>query len=387
MVTIMGNGMGAYSFSHLNIDTTAYDTIVCDVRFEASGTNILKLPFSQAKDYILSHYEAENILYIVTGSPLFFSAGTLLAKALPPLHVKLVDNTSSKAYLLCALGIGEAEVESLSLHGREHLDLAAFLRKPYTFVLCDAFTCKRLKEALRFLDANDIHISIGYKLGYEDECICPLNLWENEEERFDLKAPYVLLIQRLFEPKNGLSNDESFATERGMITKYYKRHLSLQNLELCPNHLLWDVGAGSGSCGIEAYTRYKARVVFFEKNPERIAHITHNLRTHKVVDALLVEGEAHTKFESLKENPHRIFIGGGGMEVIATLPYLYTRLQKEGILLINAISLKHLSHMLNTLNDARIAYEVFSLSLTTYKGTLDLIEPQRQLFQIKVVKA
>ncbi len=40
-----------------------------------------------------------------------------------------------------------------------------------------------------------------------------------------------------------------------MITKKYKRHLSLQNLDLEPNQLLWDIGAGSGSCGIGVYKR------------------------------------------------------------------------------------------------------------------------------------
>ena len=55
-------------------------------------------------------------------------------------------------------------------------------------------------------------------------------------------------------------------------------------------------------------------------------------------------------------------------------------------MLINAITLKHLSLMINTLNENNIEYEIFSLSLTNYKGKLDLVEPERQLFQIKVLK-
>ena len=55
-------------------------------------------------------------------------------------------------------------------------------------------------------------------------------------------------------------------------------------------------------------------------------------------------------------------------------------------MLINAITLKHLSLMINILNEYKIKYEVFSLSLTNYKGNLDLVEPERQLFQIKIIK-
>ena len=40
----------------------------------------------------------------------------------------------------------------------------------------------------------------------------------------------------------------------------------------------------------------------------------------------------------------------------------------------------------NILNDAKIVYEVYSLSLTCYKGDLGLVEPERQLFQIKIKK-
>jgi len=42
--------------------------------------------------------------------------------------------------------------------------------------------------------------------------------------------------------------------------------------------------------------------------------------------------------------------------------------------------------MVTVLDSAEIPYEVISLSLTTYKGNLKLVEPERQLFQIKVRK-
>ncbi len=41
---------------------------------------------------------------------------------------------------------------------------------------------------------------------------------------------------------------------------------------------------------------------------------------------------------------------------------------------------------INILNENNIEYETHSISLTTYKGKLDLVEPERQLFQIKAYK-
>jgi len=243
-----------------------------------------------------------------------------------------------------------------------------------------------MQKAMKYLKPSDTEVTIGYKLGYEDEMIEKIDIFNFDENKFDLQQPFVLLIEKLFESKNGLSSDSDFDTERGMITKKYKRHLTLQNLDLEPNQLLWDIGAGSGSCGIEAFARYKTNTIFFEKNLERVKHIKANLTNHQVLNCELYVGEAQEIYPTLEENPQRIFVGGGGEKVIATLPYLYERLDENGIMLINAITLKHLSQMIEVLNTAKIEYSTHSISLTTYKGKLDLVEPERQLFQIKVCK-
>lgn len=386
MITITGNGMGDYNFDNLTISINDFDKIICDKNFMESGENILKLGFKEAKSYILENYNKENILYVVTGSPLFFSAGILIAKKLPRDKVKIINNTSSKTYLLEQLMISETEVETISLHGRERIDLSKFLTNRYTFILCDVFTIDKIKEAIKYLNPNEIEVTIGYKLGYKDEVIEQVNIFDFSTKAFDQTQPFVLLIKRCFTPKSVMSLDSEFETERGMITKQYKRHLSLQNLDLEPNMILWDVGAGSGSCGIEAYKRYRVKTVFFEKQSLRNEYIKNNLTTHYVCDTHLLEGNAEELFESVKENPNRIFVGGGGEKVIARLPYLYKRLSEYGVMLINAITLKNLTQMITVLNEAKIEYKVISLSLTTYKGKLDLIEPERQLFQIKVLK-
>ncbi len=386
MVTIVGNGMGAYTLQNLPVKLEAFDTIVCDKNFEEDGAHIRKLGYKEAKAYLLSHYDTQNILYVVTGSPLFYSAGILLAKALPKKQVRIIDNTSSLSYLLAAMHLSVQETGVFSLHGRKSCDLTQLLTHPYTFILCDNQSVARLQQVFADLPADAIEVTIGYKLGYADEAIQTMPL-DAIEQHFDLNAPYVLLIKRCFTPPSAMSKDDAFATERGMITKHYKRHLSLQRLNLLPNQLLWDVGAGSGSCAIEAYKRYKVRTILFEKQPQRCAFIKENLASHYVCDATLLEGDAALMFESCQEDPDRIFVGGGGSSVIAKLPYLYERLAAEGVMLINAITLKNLTQMIAVLSDAKIAYEVISLSLTTYKGSLDLVEPERQLFQIKVVKA
>mgnify|MGYP000869490190 FL=1 len=385
MVTIIGKGMGDYDFSNIKLDLNSYDVIVCDKNFKEEASNIFKFSYKEAKDYLLEHASKQNILYVVTGSPLFYSAATILAQKLPKGEVKIINNTSSKSYLLAKLMIDETKVGVISLHGRDKVDLTQFLNQKYTFVVCDERSAKRLFFAMQYFEKDAISTTIGYKLGYKDEKIEEVNLFDLASS-YDLRQPYVLLIQRNFESNSGLNDDIEFETERGMITKKYKRHLSLQNLDLEPNQLLWDIGAGSGSCGIEAYNRYKVKTLYFEKNLTRVAFILKNLEKHHVVDSKLHVGEACDFFEGCEETPQRIFVGGGGENVIAKLPYLYERLDDNGVMLINAITLKNLSQMITVLNEANIEFQTHSISLTTYKGKLDLVEPERQLFQLKVYK-
>ena len=78
MVTIIGNGMGDYTFDNLrnkDIDLSSFDKIICDRNFAESGENIVKGGYKIAREYVLENYEKENILYVVTGSPFFYSAG------------------------------------------------------------------------------------------------------------------------------------------------------------------------------------------------------------------------------------------------------------------------------------------------------------------------
>jgi precorrin-6Y C5,15-methyltransferase (decarboxylating) len=389
MVTIIGNGMGDYTFENLknkDINLSSFDKIICDKNFIEVGEKIVKGGFKIAREYILENYEKENILYVVTGSPFFYSAGILVAKQLPENQVKIINNTSSKVYMQEKLFINDTDIDTFSLHGRPNIDLTKFLTNKYTFLVCDKLTIDKMQKAIKFLKPSDIQVTIGYKLGYIDEVVEQIDINNFDENKFDLEQPFVLLIEKLFVSKNGLSDDCDFDTERGMITKKYKRHLTLQNLDLEPNQLLWDIGAGSGSCGIEAFARYRTNTIFFEKNEERVKHIRTNLTNHQVLNCELYVGEAQEIYPTLEQNPQRIFVGGGGEKVIDTLPYLYERLDTNGVMIINAITLKHLSQMINVLNDAKIEFTTHSISLTTYKGKLDLVEPERQLFQLKVIK-
>jgi len=385
MVTIVGSGMGEYDFSNIHLDFSKFDMIFCDKNYKTDLPNVTKGGFKLVKEAILENLDKE-ILYVVSGSPTFFSGGLLIVNVLKKRNIpfKMIDNTSSLSYMLSHEGISLIKTGIISLHGKTDVDLEQFLTKEYTFVICDEQTPKIIADIIRYLDEDDITIVVGERFGYKDESFTRLTL--SEILNNPPKMPYTLLIKRNFTPLENISAEDTIEHENGMITKSYKRHISLQNLELQPNMLLWDIGAGSGSVSIDAYKRYKVKTILFEKNLKRSAMIKNSLKKHKVVDTKLYEGEASELYKQEKSTPQRIFVGGGGDKVISELDYLYERLADGGIMVANFVTLQHLTTAITTLKNAEIPFDVKSVSLTTYKMSLLMPEPERVMHQIIVKK-
>ncbi len=385
MVTIAGSGMGAYNFNNITIDFSKFDMIFCDKNYETNLENVTKGGFKVVKEAILENLDKE-ILYIVSGSPTFFSGAILILNVLKRegIAFKIIDNTSSLNYMLAHEGVSLVKTGIVTLHGKSGVDLESFLTKEYTFIICDDSTPQLLSDAMAHLSEDDVSITLGEQFGYQDESFSEVTLVDMLVN--PPKMPYSLLIKRDYNPLPNISSEDTIEHENGMITKSYKRHISLQNLELQPNMLLWDVGAGSGSVSIDGYKRYKIRSVLFEKNLKRSAMIKNSLKKHKIIDAKLYEGEASELYKEEISRPERIFVGGGGTKVIAELDYLYERLAEGGIMVANFVTLTNLTQAITVLKEAAIAFEIKSVSLTTYKMSLLMPEPERVMHQIIIKK-
>ena len=58
MLTIVGNGMGDYTFDNLSVKIEDFDVVVCDKNFKEEGKYILKLSYNRRqKELILKHLQ------------------------------------------------------------------------------------------------------------------------------------------------------------------------------------------------------------------------------------------------------------------------------------------------------------------------------------------
>ena len=108
---------------------------------------------------------------------------------------------------------------------------------------------------------------------------------------------------------------DDFAHRRGMITKPEVRSVVLGRLDLPERGVLWDVGAGSGSVGIEAALAAPGlRVVAVERDPVAAATVVANAAALGAV-VEVVAGAALDVLDDLPA-PDRVFVGGGGVDVL-----------------------------------------------------------------------
>ncbi|WP_260438338.1 precorrin-6Y C5,15-methyltransferase (decarboxylating) subunit CbiT, partial [Pseudomonas aeruginosa] len=132
--------------------------------------------------------------------------------------------------------------------------------------------------------------------------------------------------------------DEAYRHD-GQLTKRDVRAVTLARLAPCPGELLWDVGAGCGSIGIEWMRAHPScRAIAIEANDERQEHIRHNRDALGVPTLHLVAGSAPEALLELPE-PDAIFIGGG-VTAEGVLETCWERLRPGGRLLANAVTLQ-----------------------------------------------
>ena len=115
--------------------------------------------------------------------------------------------------------------------------------------------------------------------------------------------------------------------------------MTLGRLAPAPGELLWDVGAGSGSIGIEWMRAHPScQAIAIEAHAERQRFIEHNRDTLGVPGLQLVAGRAPAALAGLAA-PDAIFIGGGATAP-GVLDACWASLKPGGRLGANAVTLQ-----------------------------------------------
>jgi precorrin-6Y C5,15-methyltransferase (decarboxylating) len=132
--------------------------------------------------------------------------------------------------------------------------------------------------------------------------------------------------------------DEAFEHD-GQITKREIRAVTLSSLAPRQGELLWDVGCGSGSVGIEWMLRHPAnRAIAIEANAERAARAARNAASLGVPALRVVTGSAPSALADLPP-PDAVLIGGGAQDA-GVLDTAWDALKPGGRIVVNGVTVE-----------------------------------------------
>jgi len=179
--------------------------------------------------------------------------------------------------------------------------------------------------------------------------------------------------------------DDALFEHDGQITKRDIRALTLAALAPRRKELLWDIGAGSGSIGIEwMLADPSLRAITIESQPDRAARIARNAQNFGVPDLQIIEGKAPDALAGL-EPPHAIFVGGGGSDA-GVMDAALSALRPDGRLVANAVTLEMEQVLVGLHADHGGALTRIAVSLAEPLGSMTGWRPAMPITQWRWVK-
>ncbi|MFJ3584620.1 precorrin-6y C5,15-methyltransferase (decarboxylating) subunit CbiE [Streptomyces sp. NPDC090127] len=301
-------------------------------------------PLRPAVPGLLAAHEGRAVAVLASGDPTFYGIGRTLAETVGAERLHVLPHPSSVSYACARLGWALEAVETVSLVGRPLASLTARLHDGRRLLVlsADGSTPAEVAGLLRAKGFAGSRMRVLEQLGSDRERIVdgsaeawptgpadPLNVIALDLVR----SPDALRLGAV----PGLP-DEVYAHD-GQLTKRYVRAATLAALAPAPGELLWDIGGGSGSIGIEwMRTDRSCRAVAVEKDPERAGRIARNADALGVPALRVVTAAAPAGLAGLP-TPDAVFIGGG-LTAPGLLDACWDALPAGGRLVANTVTLE-----------------------------------------------
>lgn len=277
-----------------------------------------------------------DVHVVASGDPLLHGIGGTLIRLHGSRNVTVLPHVSSVTLACARMGWNVHDTEVISLvTAPPH---TAVRRGGQAIVLSsDRSTPRALARLLNEHGRGDSEFSVLEQLGgtAERRRDGSAREWAGNESA-DVDDLNVMAVRYLPDERMTPVPDDRFAHD-GQITKRGIRAVTLAALAPRPGERLWDVGAGSGSIGVEWCLSWRdCRAVAFERDDRRRRNIEFNAAAFGV--SIDVRGDAPGAFDGA-EAPSAVFIGGG-LTQPGLLDACLDSLAPEGRLVANAVTVE-----------------------------------------------
>jgi precorrin-6Y C5,15-methyltransferase (decarboxylating) len=289
---------------------------------------------------VLENLRTRGVVALASGDPMVSGIGTTLVEMLGADRVDVLPHVSSPALARARLGWSAESTAVVTVVGR---DVHAVLRevspgRRLLVLSSDEKTPAELASLLVGYGYGSSRMVVLGDLGSASETRCDTTAAEfgNDVPRLNIVA-LELAGPLTAGWATGLP-DDLFEND-GQLTKRDLRAAALARLMPAPGHLLWDVGAGAGSVGIEWMRAHPTcRAVAVEADANRVERIGRNATNLGVPALEIVHGNAPEALVGLPA-PDAVFIGGGGTRP-EVLPACVEALRPGGRIVVHGVTLE-----------------------------------------------
>ena len=335
----------------------------------------------------------QRVVLLATGDPLCHGIAAYLASRLCIEAIEVIPNVSTLQLACARLSLPWQDMKFSSVHSKDagdwvegsepshglyallrdirHNDRLAILTSPDNTP--DRIARMLVAEGL----ADDFEMAVAERLCQPEERIIS-GMAITAAAQMPFADPNVVLLWRT-RPRPlpvllGLP-DASYQQrypEKGLITKNEVRVVSLARMQLRANSVVWDIGAGSGSVGLEAARLCSLGHVYaIEKNVDDSAIVRSNRKALGISNHTLVHSKAPEGLQHWPD-PDAVFIGGSGGELAELIRLILQRMKPQGWLVMNFVTLENLAVAVETLKALGVIWDVLQLQASRSKPILHM---------------
>ncbi|RBY95706.1 cobalamin biosynthesis bifunctional protein CbiET [Blastococcus sp. TF02-8] len=324
-------------------------------------------PLGPALAALREAHPGRRVVVLASGDPMLSGVGSSLVRLHGPEAVRVLPHPSSASLACARLGWAVEETTVVSVVGRPLELVAPHVTPGRRLIVLGsdggtpaevAALCTRLGygasrvTALAQLGGPAEQRSTGTAAEWPHGVVDPLVVTAVEVAADPGTVPL---------PTAPGLPDDAYEHD-GQLTKRDVRAVTLARLAPLPGQLLWDVGAGAGSIGIEWMRVHPScRAVAIESHPERADRVVRNAARLGVPGLRVVAGRAPEALAGLP-TPDAVFVGGGAT-VPGVLDACWDALPSGGRLVVNAVTVE--SEAVLAARHARDGGELVRLGVAT----------------------
>ncbi|MDC3141947.1 precorrin-6y C5,15-methyltransferase (decarboxylating) subunit CbiE [Prochlorococcus sp. AH-716-I17] len=268
-----------------------------------------------------------DVILISRGDPLWFGIGRILLENFSKDELSFYPSNTCIQLAFSKLKIPWQDTVNVSIHGRDSTKLVQVLKaKPSNLAIITDSNSKSLEiikknlSELNLIDYYDFWLC--EEIGFDNENIRKLDLTESLPSNISSLNVVVLTKTKKNYSNNNLPlfgiSDHIFKTFDDRPNLFTKREVRIQilaDLDLPKNGVIWDIGAGCGSIGLEALKlRPNLDLFCIDKRLGSKALILENSKRLDVKPKFIFEEDINNILNkrnlSTFEKPNRLVIGG-----------------------------------------------------------------------------